>query len=43
MGFLGVIIEPDGIKIEEEKMKGVVVCQRCPEVLRVGKLLLSIH
>ena len=24
VGFLGVIIRPDGIKMEEEKMKGVV-------------------
>ena len=23
MGFLGVVIRPDGIKIEEEKVKGV--------------------
>jgi len=24
VGFLGVVIEPDGIKMEEEKMKGVL-------------------
>ena len=26
MGFLGVVIRPDGIKMEEEKVKGVLEC-----------------
>jgi len=49
VGFLGVVIELDGIKMEEEKMKGVFgladteVCQGCVEILRIGELLLLIH
>jgi len=40
--FLGVVIGPEGIKMEEGKVKGVLE-QRCTEVLRIGKLLLPIH
>ena len=55
VGFLGVVIGPEGIKMEEEKVKGILdwptpkcvkdvgVGQGCTEILRIGKLLLSIH
>ena len=49
IGFLEVIIGPDRIKMEEEKVKGVLdwlipqVCQGCAEVLRIGELLLLIY
>jgi len=48
--FLGVVIGLNEIKIEKEKVKRVSigvantkVCQRCSEVLEVGKLLLLIY
>ena len=51
--FLGVVIGLEGIKMEEEKMKGVLewptpkcvkdVCQGCVEILGISKLLLPIH
>ena len=40
VGFLEVVIGPDGIKMEEEKMKGVLDWLK---VLRIGKLLLLIY
>jgi len=47
VGFLGVVIGPDGIKMEEgERCFGLAdtkVCQGCVKVLRIGKLLLLIH
>ncbi len=49
VGFLEVVIGPEGIKMEEEKVKGVLdwptpkVCQGCSKVLGIGKLLSSIH
>ncbi len=49
VGFLGVVIGPEGIKIEEEKieesigMANTEVYQRCAEILRIGKLLLPIY
>ncbi len=49
VGFLGVVIRLEGIKMEEEKVKGVFgmadtkVCQGCAEVLGTGELLSSIH
>ena len=49
VGFLGVVIGPEGIKMEEVKMKGVFgmantkVYQRRSEVFGIGKLLLPIH
>ena len=44
VGFLGVVIGPDGIKMEKEKVRGArmanpKMCKRCPEVFRTSKLL----
>ena len=44
--FLGVVIGPEGIKMEKEKVKGVAdteVCQGRTEILRAGQLLLPVH
>ena len=47
--FLGVIIGPEKIKMEKEKVKGSLgvantkVCQRHTEILRTGKLLSSVY
>ena len=46
--FLGVVIGPEGIKMEEEKVRHIGVadaqmCQGCTEVFRIGELLSSIY
>ena len=52
--FLEVVIKPEGIKMEEKKVKGIEgeryseladtkLCQEYAEVFRIGKLLSSIH
>ena len=45
--FLEIVIGLEGIKIEEEKVKGIMtnteVCQRCTKILRIGKLLPPIY
>ena len=49
VGSLGVVIGPEGIRMEKEKVKrslGVAdakMCQRCSEVLGTGKLLSPVH
>jgi len=46
VGFLGVVIRLEGIKMEEEKVKGVLdwLTPKCvKDVLKIGKLLSLIH
>ena len=39
VGFLGVVIGPEGIKMEEEKMKGILDWPTLKEVENVQKFL----
>ena len=49
IGFLRVVIGPEGIRMKEEKVKGVLLewltpkCQRCTEIPRISELLLPIY